>query len=126
MSLSYFHDHLGSVWYHSEPSRRPLFPKPVTIFFCFLQQTDSSMCVLDKGQQILIICLNQINSIIHQENANVLIKKISSSKFLMSPPLSVGIFMQSPECAATHMIPTLPVNLEIMLQRINKTKHLFS
>ena len=32
MSLSYFHDHLGSVSYHSEPSefRGPLFPKPVT------------------------------------------------------------------------------------------------
>ena len=30
MSLSYSHDHLGSVWYHSEPSEGPLFPKPVT------------------------------------------------------------------------------------------------
>ena len=30
MSLSYSHDHLGSVWYHSEPSEGPNSPKPVT------------------------------------------------------------------------------------------------
>ena len=31
MSQSYSHDHLVSVWYHSEPSEhRPLFPEPVT------------------------------------------------------------------------------------------------
>ena len=47
MSLNYSHDHLGSVWYHSEPSEGPYFPKPVlnwsgTIFGRFLQQTSSS------------------------------------------------------------------------------------
>ena len=31
MSLTYFHDHLGPVWYHSEPSEGPhIFPKTVT------------------------------------------------------------------------------------------------
>ena len=42
MSLSYSHDHLGSVWYHSEPSEA-LIPQTSnwsgTIFGHFLQQT---------------------------------------------------------------------------------------
>ena len=32
MSLSYSHDHLGSVWYHSEPSEGPYSPNYFLLF----------------------------------------------------------------------------------------------
>ena len=46
MSSIYSHDHLGSVWYDSEPSEGPYSPKLFsdwsgTIFCYFLQQTGS-------------------------------------------------------------------------------------
>ena len=44
---SFSHDHLGSVWYHSEPPQRALILKttnwPGTIFCGFLQQTGSNL-----------------------------------------------------------------------------------
>ena len=84
------------------------------------------MCVLDKRSTDFDNMLKSNQYYNSPRKCKCTDKKIRGSKLLMSPPLSVGIFMQSPQCAATHMIPTLPVNLEIMLQRINKTKHLFN
>ena len=37
--------HLGPIWYHSEPSDVPYsqnYPRPISRFGLFLQQTDSS------------------------------------------------------------------------------------
>ena len=52
MSPSYSHDHLGSVWYHSEPSEGPygLFSKPVTGQELFFAVTYSKLA-LAVGQQ---------------------------------------------------------------------------
>ena len=72
MSLSYSHDHLGSVWYHSESSEGPYFSKPVTGQELFLAVSYSRvfmkekfdayvMRTLAKKVQNLIVCKAWVN-----------------------------------------------------------------
>ena len=60
MSLSYSHDHLGSVWYHLEPSEGPYSPNQQlsrTIFYRLLQQISFSALFLTKIDVMHELCV---------------------------------------------------------------------
>ena len=50
------HAHLGPIWYHSETSERPLFPKPVSWLGLFFAASYSKTVL---GWILLIFSLNQ-------------------------------------------------------------------
>ena len=118
MSPSYSHDHLGSVWYHSEPSEA-LIPQTSnwsgTIFGHFLQQTGSNWKF--RTQHLTFLDIKNPRSK----------EYLPSQWFILSETLSLGIsctyFMNSLSCEESPKITKLnnrnKISFLVLAERID-------